>query len=126
VDADRYLVHTLRTSLIASVLLAVLAACGSSQPPAGQAQAQAACKSSGSQAATLASQAATANPKYATLSADESALASREATQENELSDGNPSDDSGLGALAGADSIGDSGDMKVLSDCVSLGLSVTH
>jgi hypothetical protein len=119
-------VNRSRTILVAAGLLVVLAGCGSSNPPAGQTQAAAACKSSGSQAATLASQAAAANPKYAALSVDESALATSQAGQENALSDGNSSDDSGLGALAGADSIGSSGDMKVLSDCVSLGLSVTH
>jgi hypothetical protein len=119
-------VNRSRTTLALAGLLMVLAGCGSSAPPAGQAQAAAACKSSGSSAATLASQAAAANPKYATLSVDETALAASEAGQENALSDGNSTDDSGLGALAGADSIGSSGDMKVLGDCVSLGLSVTH
>jgi hypothetical protein len=115
--------------IVAGLLLAAFAltACGgSSTPPAGQAQAAAACKTGGAQAATLAQQAAARNPKFATLSADESALAASEAGQESELSDGDSTDDGGLGDLAGANALDSSGGIKVLSDCTSLGLSVTH
>lgn len=119
----------MRLAQFASVVLVALAlsACGaSSAPPAGQVQAAAACKTGGSQAATLASQAAAVNPKYATLAADEHALAANEATQQNVLSDGNSTDDSGLGDLTGANALGSPASLKVLSDCTSLGLSVTH
>jgi hypothetical protein len=103
-----------------------MTACGSSGPPAGQAQAQAACLASGAQAAQDAQQAASLNSKYATLSVDAAANAANQGQTENELSDGTPSDDSGLGALAGTTSLGTGGGIKVLEDCVSLGLTVTH
>jgi hypothetical protein len=66
------------------------------------------------------------NPKYSTLAADENTLAASESTQQGELSDGNATDDSGLGDLAGANALGSPASMKVLGDCTSLGLSVTH
>jgi hypothetical protein len=104
-----------------------LTACGgSSAPPVGQTQAAAACKTGGASAAQLAGQAAALNPIYATLSADENVLAGSEAGQVNELSDGDPTDDSGLGDLAGADATGSGADVKVLTDCTTLGLSVSH
>lgn len=106
--------------------LALLSSCGGSQPPAGHPQAAAACQTSGAQAATLADQAASLNPAYSSLALDEHSLLAGEATQTGELSDGNSTDDSGLGALAGANSVGNSADIKVLGDCVSLGLSVTQ
>jgi hypothetical protein len=114
------------TFVAAAAALFLLAGCGSSAPPAGQAQAAQACQSSGSAAATLASQAAALNTKYATLATDEKADAAGQATTENELSDGNSGDDSGLGSLAGTESIGTGGGVKVITDCVSLGLSVSH
>jgi outer membrane murein-binding lipoprotein Lpp len=116
----------LRFIIAAGVAGLLLAGCGNSSPPAGQSDAASACRSGGAQAARLAAQAAATNPKYDTLSVDERALAANEQVQNNELSDGNPSDDSGLGALTGADSVGSSADLKVLSDCVSLGLPVVH
>jgi hypothetical protein len=111
---------------VAAVSLAVLSGCGSSTPPAGEPDAAKACASSGTQAASLASQAAALNPRYATLAADEQADAASEATTQDELSDGSSGDDSGLGALAGSESMGTGGGIKVISDCVSLGLPVTH
>ena len=118
---------TVRLGVVIGAIVCVVAGCGgSSPPPAGQSQAAAACAGSGTQAASDASQAASLNARYATLSADEAALASSESTEDNELSDGNSTDDSGLGALAGANSLGSSAGIKVISDCVSLGLSVTH
>jgi hypothetical protein len=103
----------------------LLAGCGSSSKVVpGQADAATACQSGGVRAAALATHAADLNPRFSVLAADEGALAASEATQDSELSDGSASDDNGLGALAGADAIGSAPDMKVLSDCVSLGLPV--
>ena len=114
------------TIVTAAAALFLLAGCGSSAPPAGQAQAAQACQSSGTAAATLAAQAASLNSKYATLAADEQTDAASQATTESELSDGSGGDDSGLGALAGTESVGTGGGVKVITDCVSLGLSVSH
>jgi hypothetical protein len=103
------------------VAAAGLLGCGHGAPPAGQAQAAAACKGSGAQAAQLASQAAAVNPKFSTLAADEAALAASEAQQQSELSDGT----SDNGGLVGATSLGTPGGIKVISDCTALGLPVT-
>jgi hypothetical protein len=113
-----------RVLALSVISLALVAGCGSSKPPAGQPQAAAACKSSGATAATDAAQAAALNPTYQTLATDEQADAASQATTANELSDGSSSDDSGLGALAGSESLGTGGGIKVITDCVSLGLSV--
>jgi hypothetical protein len=102
--------------------LAVLAAgCGgSSAPPAGQTQAAAACKTGGTQAASLAAQAAQLNPRFATLSTDEAALAASEAQTQSALSDGSD----GGASVTGATGLGTPGSIKVITDCTSLGLSV--
>jgi hypothetical protein len=114
----------IRCAVFLCAATTVLAGCGGgSVPPAGQAQAAAACKTGGSQAAQLASQAAAANAKYATLAADENALAASESTQQDELSDGSGGGDSDL---TGATALGSPASMKVLGDCTSLGLPVTH
>jgi hypothetical protein len=118
-DADPNLVRTLARCFVAATSLLVVAGCGHSAPPAGQAQAAQACKSGGSQAAQLASQAAAANPRFATLAADENALAANEAQTQNELSDG--TDDSGI---VGAEGLGTPGSIKVITDCTELGLPV--
>jgi hypothetical protein len=104
-----------------------LSACGgSSGPPAGQAQAQAACQSQDPNlSAQDAAAAAKLNSRFSTLSVDAAARAASARTQENELSDGSSSDDTGLGALAGADTLGQGGGIKVLTDCVGLGLKAT-
>jgi hypothetical protein len=103
-----------------------LGACGgSSAPAAGQVQAAAACKTGGANAANLASQASQVNSRFAKLAVDEHALAASESSQDGELNDGDSSDDSGLGALTQADSLGSTADLKVVGDCVALGLSVT-
>jgi hypothetical protein len=117
-----------RLSLLvaAGVAGVLLAGCGNSSPPAGESFAASACRSGGAQAAELASRAASANPKYDTLSVDEQALAANEQVQNNELSDGSSSDSSGLGTLANADGLGSTAGLKVVSDCVSLGLPVVH
>jgi hypothetical protein len=109
-----------------AVFATAVSACGSSGPPAGQAQAQAACQSAGEQAAQDAAAAAKLNSKYNTLAVDTAANAANQQQTENELSDGTPSDDSGLGALAGTTSMGTGGGIKVIQDCVSLGLHVGH
>ncbi len=100
-----------------------LTGCGHSAPVAGKALAQQACLGSGAQAAADAAQAARLNPAYATLASDEASLAGNESQQNAELSDGTSSDNSGLTSTT---AIGTSGGIKVLTDCVSLGLSVTH
>lgn len=117
----------MRTTSIAAVVLAsllALAGCGGggSKLVPGQAEAASACQSTGVHAAALAAHAAAVNPLYAVLSADEGALAATEATQTSELSDGTGSDDSGLGALAGATAIGSTADSNVIRDCAALGL----
>ena len=114
------------TLAVAAFSLVLVAGCGSSNKLVpGQSEAASACSSGGVQAAALAAHAAAVNPKFAVLAADEGALAATEANQESELSDGTSGDDSGLSALAGADAIGSSGDTKVISDCLALGLPVT-
>jgi hypothetical protein len=119
-------VRTTVLAAAAAVSIVVLPGCGSSTPTAGEPDAAKACASSGTEAATLASQAAALNSRYATLAADEKADAANEATTEDELSDGSGGDDSGLGALAGSESAGTGGGIKVIGDCVSLGLPVTQ
>jgi hypothetical protein len=118
-DADSDLVRTPWQFALVATGLIVATACGHSPPPPGQALAQQACKSSGTQAALMAAQAASANPKYSTLAADENALAANETQTQNELSDG--SDNSGL---VGAEGIGTPGSVKVITDCTELGFPV--
>lgn len=113
------------------VLLALLSVlgvtgCGSHTPPAGQSLAAQACQSSGATAAADAAQAARLNQKYAGLAADERTDEAEQATQQQELSDGESQDDSGLGSLTNAESLGTTSGQRVLADCVSLGLSVIH
>jgi hypothetical protein len=107
-----------------SALLVALAGCGgSSAPPAGHDLAAQACRSGGSTAASLASQAAGANPVYATLSADENALAATETGEAAEQSDPN-GDNSGLGALTSEENLASTSSIKVLTDCTELGLPI--
>src|SRR4051794_34535498 len=106
----------MRRKLAVAACLAMLAAsaCGGSKPVAGRAIAQQACLASGQQAAALAAQAAAANPQaYATLSADEAALAAQEASRVAGAVTGDPSDDSGLGAIAAAEGVGSGAYIKV-------------
>jgi hypothetical protein len=103
----------------------LLAGCGSSKPVAGAAQAKLACASSGALAASDAAQAAAVNPKFVTLAQDEQAQAASEATTASELSDGSSGDDSGDDALAGTEGLATTGNFKIITDCVSLGLPVT-
>ena len=115
-----------RLVVLAALALAGATACGSTTPVAGQSLAAKACQSSGTAAAADAAAAAKANPKYAALAADEQADAQQQATQQQELSDGESQDDSGLSGFTGAESLGTTSGQKVLGDCVSLGLSVIH
>lgn len=92
----------------------------------GQADATAACQGSGSAAALAATKAAAVNPAFATLAADANAEAASEAPQAAALSDGNPADDAGVGAVAAGVDLGSAGRQKVIADCVALGLPVVQ
>ena len=113
----------------AALLLAVAATtagCGGHAFTPGKSDAAAACKGSGSAAALAATKAAAVNPSYATLAADENALAAGESTQTADLSDGTASDDAGVGAIAAGVDLGSAAQQKVIADCVSLGLPVVQ
>ena len=107
--------------------MVIVAGCGGSKPVAGKALAQQACLATGQQAAALAAQAAAANPQaFSALSADEAALAAQDATRVAGAMTGDPSDDSALAAIGQSDGVGSGAEIKVMEDCVSHGLSVTH
>lgn len=109
---------------VAIFLAAVVAGCGGGHAfSPGQAEAAAACRGSGSAAALAATKAAAVNPSFATLAADENALAASESTQVSDLSDG--SSDSSTAALVAGVDLGSAARQKVIADCVSLGLPVT-
>jgi hypothetical protein len=114
-----------KLAVSACLLVLIVAGCGGSKPVAGKALAQQACLGSGAQAAADAAQAARLNSAYSTLAADEAALAANESQQQSELSDGSGGD-GGLGGLTTSTAIGTTGGIKVITDCVQLGLSVTH
>jgi hypothetical protein len=116
----------MRRLLVLALLGAAATGCGSHAVPAGQTLAAQACQSSGAAAAADAAAAARVNPKYAGLAADEQADASHQVAQQQELSDGESQDDSGLGSFTRAESLGTSSGQQVLADCVGLGLPVTH
>lgn len=110
----------MRTQLAAVGIVAVgiVAGCGGSKEPAGHDLAAKACRSAGATAATYAAQAAAANSVYATLSADEKAAAS----QESQVGAA-----AGLGSGAAAQLLtGQGAGFKVITDCATLGLPVTH
>ena len=111
-------------STAAALALATLGltACGHSTPVAGKSLAQQACDGSGAQAANDAAQAARLNPTFSTLAVDEASLAASEAQQNSELSDGS-SNNSGL---TSTETLTTPGGLKVVTDCVSLGLQVPH
>ncbi|HWA64984.1 MAG TPA: hypothetical protein VG899_01270 [Mycobacteriales bacterium] len=106
-------------SVVALVLFAGLAAgCGGSKEPTGHALAAKACQSAGQQAADYAAEAAAANSAYATLAADEKAAAA----QESQVGAA-----AGLGTGAAAQLLtGQGAGFKVITDCATLGLPVTH
>lgn len=121
---------SLRTAIrwVGTALAAVtLAGCGGGHASTpGKADAAAACRGSGSPAATAATKAAAVNPSYATLAADENALAAGESSQAADLSDGDPSDDAGVGSVASAVELGSPARQKVIADCFQLGLPVVQ
>jgi hypothetical protein len=92
----------------------------------GKDDAAAACKGSGSAAALAATRAAAVNPGYSTLAADENALAASEANQSADLSDGDPADDAGVGAVTSAVDLGSPARQKVIADCFNLNLPVVQ
>ena len=105
---------------------AALVGCGGHAITPGQSDAAAACKGSGSAAALAATKAAAVNPSYATLAADENALAASTSNPEADLSDGTGSDDAGVSAIAAGVGLGSAAQQKVVADCVSLGLPVVQ
>src|SRR3954452_12988955 len=95
----RILATAFRTVTLAGALV-LLSGCGGGHAlTPGQDKAAAACRGTGAQAALAATQAAAVNPGYATLAADENALAASEAPQQAALSDGDPADDAGAAAV---------------------------
>jgi hypothetical protein len=112
---------------VALVAVAAVSGCGGGHPvSSGQSDAASACRGAGSAAALAATRAAAVNPSYATLAADENAVAASESTQVTDLSDGTATDDAGAGALAASLDLGSAARQKVIADCVALGLPVTH
>lgn len=113
-------------SLAGIAVAAVLTGCGGGHAfTPGQAEATAACQGTGTAAALAATKAAAVNPSYATLAADENALATGESSQVADLSDGTASDDAGASAVAAGVDLGSADRQKVIADCMSLGLQVT-
>lgn len=109
----------------AAVVILALAGCGGGHAiTPGQDQAATACRSTGTAAALAATRAAAVNPAFATLAADENALATSEAPQVADLSDGDPTDDADVGAVAAGVDLGSPGRQKVIADCMNLGLPV--
>ena len=113
--------------LVAIGLVAAAAtACGGGHAlTPGQDQAAIACRSTGTTAALAATRAAAVNPAFATLAADENALATSQAPQVADLSDGDPTDDADVGAVAAGVGLGSAAQQKVIADCMNLGLPVT-
>jgi hypothetical protein len=109
-----------RTKLAAVgiVAVALVAGCGGGKEPAGHALAARACQSAGAQAATYAAQAAATNSVYSTLASDEQAAA----VQESQVGGA-----AGLGSGTAAQLLtGQGAGFKVITDCATLGLPVTH
>jgi hypothetical protein len=118
-------VRTFLLAAAAAASLVLISGCGggsASSVVPGHADAAAACQSQGVHAAGLATDAAAQNPLFAPLAADEAALAATQANQESELSDGDSTDDNGLGTLTTAGTAGTSANFKVVTDCATLGL----
>ncbi|HVW81618.1 MAG TPA: hypothetical protein VHB69_11850 [Mycobacteriales bacterium] len=114
----RLVVSIAAVAVVGAAVAGVAGCGGGSKEPPGHALAAKACQSAGQQAADYATQAAAANPVYATLAADERAAALQEAQAGAAAGLG-----SGTAAqLLGAQGVG----FKVIGDCASLGLAVTH
>jgi hypothetical protein len=119
--------HRVAAPLIGAVATIALAGCGGGHAiTPGQANAAAACKGSGSAAALAATKAAAVNPSFATLAADENALAAADSSQAADLSDGSASDDAGVGEVASAIDLGSPAKQKVIADCFNLGLPIVQ
>lgn len=111
---------------VVGVTAAVATACaGGHAITPGQDQAALACQSTGTTAALAATRAAAVNPAFAPLAADENALATSQAPQVADLSDGDPTDDASVGAVAAGVGLGSPAQQKVIADCMNLGLPVT-
>jgi hypothetical protein len=123
---DVNLTRVLATGLIGAAVGAMTACGGGHAITPGQSDAAAACRGSGSAAALAATKAAAVNPGFSTLAADENALAAGESPQASDLSDGDPSDDAGVGAVASAVDLGSAARQKVIADCFQLGLPVAQ
>ncbi|HEX3897805.1 MAG TPA: hypothetical protein VHW74_01425 [Mycobacteriales bacterium] len=99
-------------------VVALVAGCGGSKDPAGHDLAAKACQSAGATAANYAAQAAAANSLYSSLATDEQAAA----TQESQVGAA-----AGLGSGSAAQLLsGQGAGFKVITDCATLGLPVTH
>jgi len=126
-DDDPFFVNV-RSALpqLAAVVAALaIAGCGGGHAfSPGQADAAAACQGTGSAAALAATKAAAVNPGFSTLAADENALATTDATQAADVSDG--SDASGTNAIVSGLDLGTAARQKVIADCIALGLPVTR
>jgi hypothetical protein len=115
----------MRHAALTVLAAAAVSGCGGGHAfTPGQDQAAAACRSSGTAAALAATRAASLNPSFATLAADENALANNQAPQVADLSDGDPADDAGVGAVAAGVDLGSPAQQKVIADCMNLGLPV--
>jgi hypothetical protein len=118
VSADTVTVMTKRAVCGVVAVVALVAGCGGGKEPAGHALAAKACQSAGAQAAAYSAQAAAANKVYATLASDEQAAATQEAQTGAAA---------GLGTGAAAQLLtGQGAGFKVITDCATLGLPVTH
>ena len=114
-----------RAFAVALITAATLTGCGGGHAyTPGQDQAAAACRGSGTAAALAATRAAAVNPGFATLAADENALATSQAPQAADISDGDPTDDADVGAVAAGVGLGSTAQQKVIGDCMNLGLPV--
>src|SRR3954452_17183395 len=121
----RILATAFRTVTLAGALV-LLSGCGGGHAlTPGHDKAAAACRGAGSQAGLAATQAAAVNPGYATLAADENALAANEAPQQAALSDGDPTDDASVDSVTSGVDLGSAARQKVIADCFNLGLPVT-
>jgi hypothetical protein len=124
-DVDLYDVNLARTFVIVGLAASAVAGCGGGHAiTPGQGQAALACRSTGTTAALAATRAAAVNPAFAPLAADENALATSQAPQVADISDGDPTDDADVGAVAAGVGLGSPAQQKVIADCMNLGLPV--
>ncbi len=123
----QYDVNLSRALVVTGLVCAVATGCGGGHAiTPGQDQAALACRSTGTTAALAATRAAAVNPTFTTLAADENALATSQAPQAAAISDGDPTDDADVGAVAAGVGLGSPAQQKVIADCMDLGLPVTN